>query len=260
MKITHDLHQHSRLSACCTDERLIPEAMLRHGAENGYDTLCVTDHCWDCAVPGASGWYAPQNIPHVSQSKPLPTADGIRFLFGCETEYCGGDRVCLKPKHFALFDFVAIPVNHFHMKGYTCPPEITAPEALADLQLTRLEELSRLDLPWRKIGIAHFTSDTARVNESLTELYDAMPEDRLYRMFRAYAQLCAGIELNACGFPAREAATISSLYRPYQIALEAGCRFYFASDAHCVESLDIQAALDGVMTAMGLEKRHLFTL
>lgn len=82
----NDLHCHSSLSACCADKRMTPERILRHAEEAGYETICLTDHLWDSAVPGASGWYAPQNIEHVRAALPLPQAPSCHFYFGCETE------------------------------------------------------------------------------------------------------------------------------------------------------------------------------
>lgn len=113
----NDLHCHSSLSACCADKRMTPERILRHAEEAGYETICLTDHLWDSAVPGASGWYAPQNIEHVRAALPLPQAPSCHFYFGCETELPVNGVPALSREHFDLFDFVVIPVNHMHMAG-----------------------------------------------------------------------------------------------------------------------------------------------
>ena len=54
--ILHDLHCHSFLSACCGEEACTAPAIFALAKAMGYDTLCLTDHMWDPAVPGASDW------------------------------------------------------------------------------------------------------------------------------------------------------------------------------------------------------------
>ncbi len=58
----NDLHIHSTLSSCSSDPAESTERILAYGVANHLKTLCLTDHFWDDAVPGASGWYAPQNL------------------------------------------------------------------------------------------------------------------------------------------------------------------------------------------------------
>ena len=41
------------------------ENILRYALDNGLKTICVTDHYWDETIPGASGWYAPQNTAQL---------------------------------------------------------------------------------------------------------------------------------------------------------------------------------------------------
>ncbi|MDD4368276.1 MAG: PHP domain-containing protein [Oscillospiraceae bacterium] len=250
VEIKHDLHQHSILSDCCRDPQMTPQTMLEHAVKSGYDTICITDHYWDTLAPGADDWYIPQNTEHVTKSLPLPKAPGVRFCFGCETEYCGGEKIGIAPASYDRFDFIIVPVNHFHMTDFTRPSEITAPGDIARLMMKRLEELQRLPLPWKKVGIAHFTCTTTRLNRSLAEVFDSMPQSRLRDIFRFFAREGTGIELNACAFPANEPK--ESLYRPYRIALEAGCRVYFGSDAHKKEELEVKSRLEPVAEALNL--------
>ena len=65
----HDYHIHSYLSSCSKDPEQTAERILAYAEENGLKSICVTDHLWDKAVPGASGWYMKQNIEHVSAVK-----------------------------------------------------------------------------------------------------------------------------------------------------------------------------------------------
>ena len=95
----HDLHIHSYLSSCSRDPEQTPERILQYAKDEGLNTICLTDHYWDSAVEGPSKWYAPQDFEHISQAKPLPQSDGIRFLFGCETEYDPYRHFCARNKY-----------------------------------------------------------------------------------------------------------------------------------------------------------------
>ncbi|HOJ10116.1 MAG TPA: PHP domain-containing protein [Clostridiales bacterium] len=260
ISITHDLHQHSITSFCCSDKEMIPQRLLSNAVENGYDTICITDHVWDALVPGASKWYSEQPIEHVCQSLPLPSAEGIRFCFGCETEYCGGEKLGLARSSFSLFDFVVIPINHFHMLDFVRPSSINTAILVADLLLTRLEELQQLDLPWEKIGIAHLTSRLAFREGNVADVYDYMPEDRLLQIFGFFAQYGTGIELNACSFRPGWEERFNSLMRPYSLAKQAGCKFYFASDAHKVSELSMMNLLHPAINALDLRAEDLYRI
>ena len=260
MKVNHDIHVHTRLSDCCHDERMTAEAILSHAVLHGYDTICITDHCWDAAAPGASGWYAPQTVEHVFSAGDLPKSDSVRVCMGCETEYCGGTKLGLTREAFDKFDFVVIPPNHFHMENFVRPAEINTPAAIAELLLTRLEELQQLDLPWRKIGIAHLSCGLLNKSGTVTEVFRLMPSERLEKIFRVFAERGTGIELNAASFPDKAGEDFAELMRPYHIAREAGCKFYFSSDAHAVENLEIDALLAPVIADLQLTDDRIYRI
>ena len=77
----HDLHIHSKISSCSNDPEQTNARILQYAQENGFSTICLTDHFWDNAVEGASDWYFPQDYEHISAAKPLPQTDKIKFLF-----------------------------------------------------------------------------------------------------------------------------------------------------------------------------------
>lgn len=239
---------------------MTPERILEHAVAHGYDTICITDHCWDSAAPGASGWYAPQSVEHVFSAGALPESKDVRVLMGCETEYCGGSKLGLSREAFDRFDFVVIPPNHFHMENFVRPAEINTPEAIAELVLTRLEELQALDLPWRKIGIAHLSCGLMNRGGTVTEVFRLMPAERLEKIFRTFAERGTGIELNAGCFPSEAPEDFAEIMRPFHIARDAGCKFYFASDAHRVESLDTDALLAPVIDDLQLTDNQIYRI
>lgn len=250
--LLHDLHCHSCLSLCSEDPTCTAEAIFRQAQSWGYDTLCLTDHLWDADIPGASAFYAPQNIEHVLSAKPFAHADGMRCLLGCETEYVGGGKLGLSREHFDLFDFVVIPPNHMHMKGFVRPDGVVTAAQMAELFTARLEEISRLDIPMEKVGIAHLTCSLLFSEGRVCDVIRLMDEERLQSVFSAFARRGAGIELNAECFREMDADPEACL-RLYRIAKENGCRFYAASDAHSLTAYSsVGKKLPAVVQALGL--------
>ena len=241
----HDYHIHSELSSCSRDPEQTPARIVQYAKDYGLKTICITDHYWDSAVPGASNWYAPQNFAHIEQAKPLPKADGIAFLFGCETDLDRNCTVGVPKERFDDFDFMIIPTTHLHMKGFTITEEdIVSVEKKAALWVTRMEALLAMDLPFYKIGIAHpaCTLLQSKPREEYLRLLDLIPEADMVRVFTKAAALGVGIELNRddMKFSDAEADTVLRMFR---IAKRCGCKFYCGSDAHHPAGLEETKAL-----------------
>ena len=229
--IDNDLHIHSQLSSCSRHPLQTAENILGYAKANGLKTICLTDHYWDERIPGASGWYAEQDTAHIKSALPLPQADGIRFLFGCETELRRDLTVGVSPERFAEFDFVIIPTTHLHMDGFTVAGTET-PEERAELWIRRLDAVLSMPLPFHKIGIAHPVCGLiARKREDTLKVLRLLPEKELERLFSRAAEVGVGIELNADDFRFPEEET-ETVLRPFLIAKRCGCRFYCGSDAH----------------------------
>ncbi len=258
--VDHDMHCHTFLSSCSSDPEQTPSALLTHALSHGYTLQCVTDHLWDNLVPGASRWYTPQDIAHVTAALPLPRHDKVRMVFGCETEFTG-DRLGLAPEHFDLFGFIVIPPNHFHMKGFVRPRSCDSEEKAAALLTDRLDRLASMDLPWYKVGIAHITCSLVFSEGNQYQVYDSVDEKRYRSIMRRFSHQGAGIEINLSSFDPLWRQHESSMLRLYRIAAEEGCKFYLASDAHHPQELDtIPDRAPEVLDALGLTAAEVFTL
>ncbi len=262
--LQHDLHCHTYLSSCCADPAMTPEMIYQRAKRQGLTVQCITDHLWDADVPGSSDWYKPQDIAHVEKNKAalasLPK-EGPRMCFGCETEYCGGGKLGLAPEHFDRFDWIVIPPNHFHMKNFTRMAEVDTEEKAAELFLQRLEEISRLELPWHKIGIAHLNCRHTFKEGDYAKVFALMDEMRLRAVFEIFASRGAGIELNTSGFADGWEERREEHLRLFRIARDAGCRFYLGSDAHSPEAMEVmQARAARVITLLELTEEQRFQL
>ena len=260
--IDNDLHIHSQLSSCSSDPEQNPARILQYAEENGLKTVCITDHFWDDLVPGASQWYAPQDFAHISQAKPLPQSEKVRFLFGCETDLDMFLTLGVSRERLDEFDFIIIPTTHMHMKEFTITPEDGASsESRAKAWVKRLDTVLNMDLPFHKVGIAHLTCRLIDRNlESWRKILGLLPEEELYRLFTKAAALGVGIELNASDMcSADEDADL--VLRPYRIAKKCGCKFYLGTDAHHPASFEgMKETFNRVIDLLDLQESDKFRI
>ena len=242
MKFTfdHDLHIHSSVSPCGGDPAQTPERILQYAAENGLKTVCLTDHYWDDTVPAPYGVGAGVSTEKLKSVLPLPQKEGIRFLFGAETDMDRDLTVGVGPEMAKELDFIIVPLNHLHMTGFSCRGDENASQRAA-LIVRRFEALLESALPLHKVGLAHFTDGLIFPGGKNTDVLNCIPDAEYRRLFRRAAELGIGVELN---MPAAKAdlrvmswAEDRDELRVYLLARGEGCKFYFGSDAHTVPGL-----------------------
>lgn len=259
----HDLHIHSRVSLCSNDPEQTNERILQYAKDNHLNTICLTDHFWDEAIPLAapSDFYRVQNFAHITKARPLPQAEGIRFLFGCETEMDQFMTVGITKARLAELDFIIVPTTHFHFKDFNIPSSFSTPAQKADFWLKKLHALLDMDLPFHKMGVAHLTCGLiGDTQEQLLNTLEALPTAALEKVFTKAAKCGIGIELNAddMNYAPQEAETI---LRPYRIAKGVGCKFYMGSDAHHPDWLEKSPAIfERAIDALELTEEDKFRL
>ena len=267
-KVDHDLHIHSQLSKCSRHPQQTPENILAYALKNGFTDICLTDHFWDSNVPGASGFYAGQDLQHICQSLPLPQAENVRFHFGCETEMDKFCTVAISDKVLDMMDFIIVPVNHFHMRNFTIDEKDLSPERRADTLVNHIGSLLEKDLPFHKMGIAHLSAPcvAGTCDESIRGHLDIldMIEDSIFRqLFDTAGRKGIGIELNIASevFEKYTKEEIDRRLRIYKIAKQCGCKFYLGSDAHVPEHLEgALKRFHGTVEILGLEETDKFDI
>ncbi len=234
--IDGDYHIHSRLSYCSKHKQQTKENILSYAIENHYKKIVLTDHVWDTLVSHRGGFYEGQDVPYIASSLPLPQAEGVEFLFGCETDMDERGVIGLSPTNISLFDFIIVPTTHFSM---IFGSEVSF-AARAEAYVRRLDALLSSDLPFGKVGLAHATCPMigrrGSYYEDHLDILDLVPDRELSRLFAGAAERGLAIELNFLPFRYTE-EELPRLLRPYRIAKEEGCRFYFGSDAHAPKDL-----------------------
>ena len=262
MMIDHDVHVHTHLSACCHDPAATPAAILARAREHGLRLIGFADHFWDETRPGASSWYAPQNLAHVeSIREELGTVPAdLQVLIGCESEFGGPELVGIGAAAASRFDFVLLPMSHLHMKGFIIEAEIREPREVAELMVTRFLQLVDLGLA---TGVAHpflpcgFPADTDAIVGAIS---DAV----FRRCFEAAAAAGVSIEITTGFFPSLrgDGAPIDGwsddvFLRPLSLARDAGCFFHFASDTHTLAGVGGVLALEPYVRELGLTREHI---
>ena len=120
MQVTHDIHTHTLLSACCFDPEATVAAYVSKAAELGHKLLGIANHLWDERVPGPSKWYRGQTVNYVLEARDAIPADtkGVKVLIGAEAEYCGmTDTLAITAENAKKFDYMLIPHTHTHMRN-----------------------------------------------------------------------------------------------------------------------------------------------
>lgn len=234
--IDHDYHIHTELSLCSGDPEMTPMRILKYAEENGFSTVCITDHFWDGAIPTKpvfSPFYDVQNFEHISRSLPLPLSDKVKMYFGCECEMAMDKTLSITAETMEKLDFIIVPTTHLHMTDYTIPEEKCTLEGRIETYIDRFEALLQMDLPFHKMGIAHLTDSLISPEsfDSHIKVIEGVGERIFYDLFSASAEKGIGIELNmdTSLYSDRDFAKIM---RPYEIAKDCGCLFYLGSDAH----------------------------
>lgn len=262
-RFDHDYHIHSRISSCSRDPEQSAERILKYAKDYGLTQVCVTDHYWDSAVEGASGWYKPQNFEHISQIKPLPFDGEVEFLFGCETELDKHFNLGIPKERYDDFDIIIIPTTHMHMTGFTVSEEDAASnERRAALWVERMRAVLDMELPFHKVGLAHPVCNLInhKSREDYLETLSMISDEDMRLVFTRAADLGCGIEINQYDmrFTDEEADIV---LRPYRIAKACGCKFYLASDAHHPDTFEVcRAAFERAIDMLGLMEEDKFRI
>ncbi len=257
--IDHDYHIHTFLSGCSRDPEQNPQRILQYAKDEHLTSICLTDHFWDTGVRNPVGLHVNQGYDHISKHLPLPQTYGIRFMLGCEADMDINLQLGILPETIDKLDFVNISTTHLHLTGYTIAPEDDTTDRRRVLYLARIQKILDLDLPFRKMGIAHITSShIVRRGGDYLGILAGVTDEQYGDIFAQAARKGLGIELNfdPRGYQGKDRETI---LRPYRIAMACGCRFYLGSDAHHPDALlRAPAKFAACVDALNLKEEHKF--
>lgn len=261
-QIDHDYHIHSRLSPCAgRPPEQSAENILAYGKRMGMKDLIITDHFWDAEniPPMENSWFKRYGYPYIEQILPFPEDADCRMHLGCEVDMDLSFRIGLSDKLYDKLAFIIVATSHLHAPGWTLPVDNISVADRAALYMERNHKLLDADMPFHKVGIAHFTTELISSNSDGTgvDIINHITDAEYREMFSRAAAKGVGIELN---MSLSEVADTANL-RPYRIAKECGCKFYLGSDAHVLRNFDnARARFEAMINALELTEDDKFRL
>lgn len=135
MRVEHDLHVHTYLSACCSDkERQRPRGILSSAEEMGVRVIGFADHVWMNPDETPSNWYRPQDESQITRLREelIGIQSGVRVLVGCEADTVSPGRFSITREFAEGLDFVLLACSHLHMKGFVAQPRSYGARDLAE--------------------------------------------------------------------------------------------------------------------------------
>ncbi len=241
MKIQHDVHMHTYLSRCSNDPDFLPPVIIDRSKNNGIKLLGFTDHMWDKSMPGGDNdVYRYQDFEHVRKIQDLmpENIEGIKILFGCETEYYGKGRIGISRETADKFDYVIAPTNHT-LTFYAKEEGLKTASDIAGELVKRLREVLSFDVA---TGICHPMLPLGFFDIG-DEIFKSISNEEFNECFSMAKEKRVSLEINSCTFPGiydrgTNGFTDETYLRFFTLAKEAGCKFHFGSDAHSIEDID----------------------
>jgi histidinol phosphatase-like PHP family hydrolase len=236
MKIDHDLHIHTCLSACCADKtNQVPAKILKLAEKMGLTFLGFSDHIWANPVLAPSSWCREQNETQITRLRRQleGVRSPVRVLVGAEADMIAPGKFGITPELAAQLDYVLLSCSHFHMTGF-----VEQPTAIAH--------------PFLPCGFME------RYDEIMAVISDAELTDA----FVVAQEHNVGIEITT-GFLPQVSNRPFSLETPTRLlylAKQAGCKFTFGCDAHDPARQKTLPLLECFVRALDLGQRDMVVI
>lgn len=240
----YDLHVHTHLSDCASKDALFHRYIVA-AEQAGQSILGFTDHSWAKGVPGASPWYQKQPYTRLAEQKkqiedylashPSP----VKVLQGAEGEFANF-LLGIDEEAAAYADYIIVPHDHVHMKGFVIPEDQTTPKEMAGFLLKSFEALCKHPKRDLFVGLCHPMVPCCMPWQFKSEVYTYLTDDQLRDALTAAKEARVWIELNLSEFacvPSEELENYEYI-RFFRIAKEVGNILYWGSDAHTVKTYE----------------------
>ncbi len=260
MNISHDLHLHTHLSACCGDkENMVVAKLLPQAVALGLKLVGFSDHVWMNQAIAPSPWYRPQDASQIQKLRDELAEMGslpLRVSVGCEADMRAPAEFSITHDFAESMDHVLLSCSHFHMKNFVEQPADSSPRAVA-------EHLMRFFISGVKSGlatsIAHPFLPIGDV-ERLDAIIGSLSENELMDVLSLAAEHRVALEITRSFLPKENNERTFSLETPLRIltlAKKAGCRFTFGSDAHSMQMFVMLPRLEKIVDMAGVTEADL---
>ena len=233
----YDLHVHTNLSDCAQREAY-PEPFIAIAEKLGQSVLGFADHSWAKGVEGASPWYKKQPFDRLIERRESlnryldehPT--DVNVLIGAEGEYANF-LLGVDEDAAAVTDYIIIPHDHVHMKGFVIPDGYNHAE-VAKFLLDSFESLCVHPKRDLFVGLCHPLVPCCHPWEYKNEVYRHITDAQIHDALCAAKKAGIWLELNVsefAGVPENEWHNYEYA-RFFHAAKENGNLLYRGSDAH----------------------------
>jgi histidinol phosphatase-like PHP family hydrolase len=261
MKLDHDLHIHTSLSACCSDkQKQTPKNIIALAEEMKVHTIGFSDHVWQNPNYPPNEWYKPQDESQISKlRKALRSIETpTRVLVGCEADTVKPGIFSITPQFAETLDFVILSCNHFHIDNLVEQPESDSPKDLAKhiLKFFRSgassEFATAIVHPLMTLGYMHAFDKTI----------DYISDAELLDTFGVAYDNNVAIEITTGFLPnfSRFNFSIETPIRFLSLAKQAGCKFTLATDAHEPAAQRLLPELSAITNAIGLTENNILPM
>ena len=256
MYTKHDIHLHTALSLCAKPTATV-ENYLKIAKGYGLTTIGLTDHMWDSKIEGASNWYKTQDFEHINKVREqIPEdTDGIKILYGCETEFTHMGVLALTEETAEKLDYVLAPHSHTHMLDFIMPREYSAsPEKFAEYLLKSFMMLVTHPMKKYITAIPHPLVPMGVTDNEARKILSLITDNQFEECFLAAKEANIGIEINTSLFLQKNEDDVknSEYIHLFTLAKQCGCKFCIGSDAHGLGYHDPFKYADLIMDICGI--------
>lgn len=256
----YDLHVHTNLSECARRDAF-PEAYIGIATEKKQTVLGFSDHCWAAGVEGASPWYKKQPYTRLIERKAYlkrylaehPT--DVRVLVGAEGEFANF-LLGIDDEAAAIADYIIVPHDHVHMKGFVIPDGYNASQ-VAKYLLDSFEALCKHPRRDLFMALCHPMIPCCQPWEYKNEVYSHITDRQLEDALHAAKEAGLWVELNLSEFvsvPEQEWQNYEYT-RFFRAAKSVGNILCWGSDSHSHDAYAARIDIaPRIMKLLGLEE------
>ena len=257
--MTYDLHVHTHLSDCA-DKQAFYHRYIPLAEEMGQTVLGFADHSWADGVEGASPWYKKQPFSRLQKQKqelceylqqnPSP----VKVLQGAEGEFANF-LLGVDDEAAEYADYIIIPHDHVHMKGFVIPMERYSEEGIAKFLLESFEALCKHPRKDLFVGLCHPMVPCCHPWQFKNAVYKHITDGQLEDALKGAKEAGVWLELNLSEFAdvPRDQWESYEYLRFFRAAKKVGNTMFWGSDAHKPENYVARHAIaEDVLVLTGL--------
>ena len=209
----------------------------------GLKTIGFSDHIWTNKRIKPDNWYSLQNEKHtITLCKDLKSiSTPLQILVGCEADTIAPGKFSITKEYSEKLDYVNLSCSHFHMKQLVLQPKDETSQSVGKHLLSFFNSAVKSGIA---TNIVHPLLPFGYENQ-YDSIIESISDNELYDNFAAAAEQNIGIEITVSFIPKVKKIrnkqysmwSIETPLRVLTLAKNAGCKFYFASDAHSLKEM-----------------------